>query len=452
MEKKKYFSKITIGLLLVICVWYGKNLDSWGRDKIIDHDVISYYAYLPAAIIFRDFNFHFINDVAPDFEVKVWYSTAENGKPVLRMTMGLAILWLPFFLPAHLLAHILGVSTLGYSWPYSFSIFIAAVFYMFMGLIFLRKILLNYFSDLITAITLALLVAATNLMHYVISEPGMSHLYSFSLITVFLYLTLGWIKKPTLFLSICMGLLAGLIVLIRPVNGLILVFPALIGVNSFIVLKSRVVGNWKFIAVAFFSASLMVLPQIMYWKIQTDHFLFNSYMESGKFYFLHPHVMDGLFGFRKGWLIYTPVMIFALAGFFVMKKYAEELRNAILAFMVLFIYFIFSWWCWWYGGSYGSRPMIETYGILAVPLGASLTWLLQKQLWIKAFLGILLVALLSLNQFQMAQYRTSLLHWDSMTKEAYMAIFLRKNTPKGFDQMIKKPDYEQALLGEREKK
>jgi hypothetical protein len=289
-------------------------------------------------------------------------------------------------------------------------------------------------------------------MHYVISEPGMSHVYSFSLITIFLYLTLGWIKKPTLSLSIFMGLLAGLIVLIRPVNGLVLVFPACIGVNSFIGLKSRVVRNWKFIAIACFSASLMVLPQIMYWRIQTDHFLFNSYMESGKFYFFHPNIIDGLFGFRKGWLIYTPVMFFALAGFFVIKKYAEGLRNAILAFMVLFIYVIFSWWCWWYGGSFGSRPMIETYGILALPLAASLTWLFQKQLWIKAFLGLLLVALVSLNQFQMVQYRTSLLHWDSMTKEAYRAIFLRSNPPKGYDQMIKKPDYEKALRGDKENK
>ncbi len=446
----KYFSKIIIGLLLVICAWYGRNLDSWGRNKVFNDDVISYYAYLPAAIIFRDFSFQFAHDSSSASEVRVWYSTAQNGKPVLRMTMGLAILWLPFFLPGHVLAHILGVSALGYSSPYGLSIFIAAIFYALMGLIFLRKILLKYFTDRITAITLAVIVAATNLMYYVISEPGMSHVYSFSLITIFLYSTLKWIDRPSVFMSILMGLLAGLIVLIRPVNGLVLIFPAFIGINSFSGLKSRVAGRWKFIAIAAFSASLMVLPQIIYWKIQTDHFLFNSYMESGKFFFLHSNITNGLFGFRKGWLIYTPVMFFALTGFFVIKKYAKGLRNAILAFMVLFIYFIFSWWCWWYGGSFGSRPMIETYGILALPLAASLTYLFQKQVWIKVFLGFLLVTLLSLNQFQMVQYRTSLLHWDGMTKEAYKAIFLKRNAPKGYDKMIQKPDYEKAQKGDKE--
>jgi hypothetical protein len=450
MKMKWNISKIVIGLLLVICAWYGKNLDSWGRNTIINHDVISYYAYLPAAIIFQDFNFHFIKDVTPDYEVRVWYSTAENGKPVLRMTMGLAILWLPFFLIAHLLAPVLGVSALGYSWPYSLSIFIAALFYMLMGLVFLRRILLNYFSDWITGMTLAVIVAATNLMYYVISEPGMSHIYSFALITGFLFFTLSWIKKPTLFLSIVMGVFAGLIILIRPVNGLVLIFPAFIGINSLSGLKKRIFTHWKFIAIGTFSAFLMLLPQIIYWKIQTGHFVFNSYMESGKFYLLHPNITTGLFGFRKGWLVYTPVMLFALTGFFMMKKYAKGLRNVILAFMVLFIYFIFSWWCWWYGGSFGSRPMIETYGILAVPMAATFTYLFQKQAWVKIIPGFLLMAFLSLNQFQMGQYRTSVLHWDSMTKDAFFAIFLKKNPPKDYEMLLHKPDYDKALKGEKE--
>ena len=50
----------------------------------------------------------------------------------------------------------------------------------------------------------------------------------------------------------------------------------------------------------------------------------------------------------------------------------------------------------------------------------------------------------------MKQYRTSLLHWDSMTKEAYWGIFGRTTWPQGYEQMIKVPDYEKALKGEEE--
>ena len=63
---------------------------------------------------------------------------------------------------------------------------------------------------------------------------------------------------------------------------------------------------------------------------------------------------------------------------------------------------------------------------------------------------ILIAGLLWLNQFQTSQYRTSLLHWDSMTKEAYFGIFGRKTWPEGYDKMIKVPDYEKALKGETE--
>ena len=161
---KSNISKLAIVLLLIICGWYGKNLDTWGKNKIIQNDVISYYAYLPATFIFNDLTFEFATKLPADFEGQIWLQTSPTGKPILRMTMGMAILWIPFFLVAHAAAHLLDVSTLGYSWPYSLSIFIATLFYLFIGLYYLRKILLLYFSDVTTAVVLVLVVLATNLM------------------------------------------------------------------------------------------------------------------------------------------------------------------------------------------------------------------------------------------------------------------------------------------------
>ena len=135
------WSKWTILLLALVCAWYGKNLDSWGHNKVIQNDVVSYYAYLPAALIFHDLNFDFTHDLPQDFEGTIWLQTASNGKPYLKMTMGLAILWIPFFLAAHLYATLTGIEALGYAWPYSLSIFIAALFYLVIGLLFLRKLL-----------------------------------------------------------------------------------------------------------------------------------------------------------------------------------------------------------------------------------------------------------------------------------------------------------------------
>ncbi|MBA4409670.1 MAG: hypothetical protein C0397_09635 [Odoribacter sp.] len=450
MFLNKYFSKLVIGFLLIACMWYGKNIDSWGRNRIIDNDVVSYYAYLPAGLIFHDLSFSFMKELPADFDGKIWLGTAPNGKPILRMTMGLAILWMPFFVIAHLYAKVMGISAFGYSWPYSLSIFVAAIFYLFLGLVFLRKILLRYFSDIVTGITLLLIVLATNLMYYVISEPGMSHVFSFALITVFLHFTMKWIEKPEISSTLVLGSLAGLIVLIRPVNGLVLAFPVLVAISSVVDFKQRLFARWKLILLAGVAAFLMVLPQMIYWKVQTGHFVFNSYMDSGRFYFANPHLIDGLFGFRKGWLIYTPIMLFPIVGLLFLKRYAKDVLLSTTVFVGLFLFVVFSWWCWWYGGSYGARPMIDTYGILSIPLATFLSVILKSTWWKKGVVGLLLLFFVYLNQFQMSQYRTSLLHWDSMTPKAYRAIFLKKNWPDGYDKMIKVPDYEKALKGEKE--
>ncbi len=448
--KGNYLSKWTILLLLLVCAWYGRNLDAWGKNKIIQNDVVSYYAYLPAGIIFNDLTFSFTQDLPSDFEGTIWLQTAPNGKPILRMTMGLAILWIPFFLMAHATAHAIGVSALGYSWPYSLSIFVAALFYLFAGLYYLRKILLQYVSDVVAAIVLTVVVLATNLMYYVISEPGMTHVYNFTLITIFLYFTINWINKPSFKNSLFLGFLAGLIILIRPVNGIVLLFPALIGITSFKDFLSRIGDKWKMILVAAIAVLLVLFPQMLYWKAQTGHYIFNSYMDAGVFYFQDPDIINGLFSYRKGWLIYTPVMIFGLTGLIWMRKKAPALLLPVLLFVMLNIYIIYSWWCWWYGGSYGSRPMIDSYGIFAIPMAVFIQKALSGRQWMRWGITVLLLGFLLLNQFQMTQYRTSLLHWDSMTKEAYWGIFGRTTFPEGYAQMIKVPDYEKALKGEKE--
>ena len=93
---KSNISKLAIVLLLVVCGWYGKNLNTWGKNKIIQNDVVSYYAYLPATFIFNDLTFEFTKTLPEDFEGTIWLQTAPSGKPILRMTMGMAILWIPF--------------------------------------------------------------------------------------------------------------------------------------------------------------------------------------------------------------------------------------------------------------------------------------------------------------------------------------------------------------------
>jgi len=449
---RKSFSFWVIIVVVIANAWYGKNLKQWGDNKIIDNDVTQYYAYFPATVIYHDWKFQFTHDLPSDFEGRIWLLNTPEGKPVLKMTMGLSVLWLPFETLAHIYAKLSHYRADGYSKPYSVAIFISALFYLALGLYFFRKMLLKYFSEVVTGIVLLLVVVGTNLMYYVISEPGMSHVYNFTIFILFLYSVQKWLNKPSWINSVVFGLLTGLIILIRPANITVLVIPVLWGINNWKGILERfrwLFLNWKFLTLAILFSLLVISPQVLYWKVATGHWIYYSYQNEG-FFFSNPHIIDGLFSYRKGWLVYTPVMAFAVLGFLFLKKYVESAVWAIGVTLALSVYVIFSWWSWWYGGSFGSRPMIDFYGLMAFPLAAFIQKLTESK-WLVRILAVpLFVFLIYLNQFQMLQYRTSLLHWDSMTKEAYWGIMFKKHWPPDYDQLIKTPDYEKAIKGEEE--
>ena len=196
-------------------------------------------------------------------------------------------------------------------------------------------------------------------------------------------------------------------------------------------------------------AFLVIFPQLVYWKYSTGSWVYYSYGEEG-FYFNHPHIFDGFFSYRKGWFIYTPIMLFFVAGFFFMRKRIPELFLPLSIFLLLNIYVVFSWWCWWYGGSFGARPMIDSYGFLALPFAALVEKVIHQKKWQKIMAAAFLLFFMYLNLFQTRQYRTSMIHWDSMTKQAYWKVFLREQWPENYEKLISPPDYAKALKGKKE--
>src|SRR6185312_12805014 len=105
----------------------------------------------------------------------------------------------PFFLLAYLLSYLFGFDLGGYSVLFEVSVAIAAFFYLIVGLIYLRKLMLEYkTSDKVIYACLAIILYATNLYYYATSEPSLSHIYSFGLCAVFLYFSKRSIEKPAL--------------------------------------------------------------------------------------------------------------------------------------------------------------------------------------------------------------------------------------------------------------
>ena len=190
------YSILVIILVVFIVLFQGIKLKRYARNEIVKSDAVSYYAYLPAFFIYHDISFQFTMELPENFEGVIWTHTSPNGKETLKMTMGVAILLVPFFLIAHLLAFLTPFPSDGYSAIYQFFILIGAVFYLLTGLLFLRKVLRRFFEDRVVAITLAMVVMATNLYYYTVAEPGISHIFSFFLLNGFLLYLLKWNDQP----------------------------------------------------------------------------------------------------------------------------------------------------------------------------------------------------------------------------------------------------------------
>lgn len=425
------FHRVTPYFIILILLIVNLN-SRWNPSRIngvIASDGKGYYAYLPAVFIYHDLNFDFFEKIEKgkyyNKDSYYDYRSASNGKTINKYYCGTAIAELPFFLLANFLTKISGGDADGYSNLYQLAISIAALFYLFIGLIFLNKVLKIYLvNEWNRTFTLLSCVFGTNLFYYVVTEPSMSHVFSFSFISMFVY------YSKRLFLELeekhlpALVLFLGIIILIRPVNCLILLtIPFLAGNFSSLILAIK--KNLKSGLIFFLSILILIAIisiQLIIYKISTGSFLIYSYGQE-KFNFNDPHIIDILFSYKKGLFLYTPLYLFSLAGLYPLYNKSKYQFFSILFFLFILIYIISSWWMWYYGGSFSSRVFIDFLPLFMILLGIFLNKA-QKNTFRKLYLSILFL-LITLCQIQTYQYRYSQIHWSEMTKEKYWNVFLR---------------------------
>ena len=441
--------------VFTILIWIDFSNKRWEDRKVIEWDVAFYYDYLPATFIRHDLTLNFLGRDSVASEEVYYYETAPNGGRFLKMTMGMAYLYSPFFYIAHVYTQHAGEIANGFTYHYQKAIFLSALFYVFIGVFFLRLLLLKFYNEGTTSIVLVSIVFGTNLYNYITVDGAMSHAYNFSLIAVFLYYSVRWNEIQKYKYTIVLGIVGGLIILIRPINILVFIFPVLYHVFSWEHIKSKTLfflTQWKHVVLIAALIFLLLIPQMMYWKYITGDFVFYSYGEE-KFFFNHPYIIEGLFSYRKGWLLYTPIMIFAILGVYFVFKLRKQLFLPVLVITVLFIYTTFSWWCWWYGGGFSARPMVDFYALFALSIGAFIQLVSDKKIAILSHTLVpVFLFLIYLNISQVLQYKHFSIHYDSMSKESYWLNFMKKDCIDWptYEKLLKAPDYDKAKNGEKE--
>lgn len=426
----RWLNKVIIPLIVFISVLSANNIQWTGNHwkDIVEADGKGYYAHLPAVFIFDDLNFSFFDSIEkkyPNPAIYYEYRVNVDGKTCNKYFAGTALMMSPFFIIAHWSSSLFGFEKDGYSKIYLLSISIAAIFYLWLGLYYLKKLLLEYNSNAtLISFLLTLIVFGTNLFYYVVCEPAMSHIYSFACISAFVFYTKKYFELPNSKSMLIISFLLGMIIFIRPVNGIVVfVMPFLVsGWSAFV---SGVVFLFKKYGVLFISILILVSIvslQLIIYKIQTGHFFVDAYGEES-FNWSSLHLVDFLFSYKKGLFVYTPLLFLSCYGFIVLFKKSKYHFYVLTCFVMLLIYVLSSWWNWWYGGSFGTRVMVEYYFLFVLLLLFVFESISKYR--IKIVFSVLLVLTVVLCQIQTYQYRYYHIHWEKMDKEHYWNSFLR---------------------------
>lgn len=445
-DNKGAMSRFVVLATSVLWVLVYFNTNAWRRE-VIEQDIISYYGYLPVTFIHHDWTIDHIED--PEGTLRIWKHETDNGGSAFKMSMGLSMAYCPFFLVGHIVAQVLGYAATGYSLPYKVALMWGTGIYLIFGLWSLRMVLIRFYSDQVSAIVLSLIVLGTNLYWYAFYEFLMPHTYLFALVSVFISLCLRLADRPSIGVTLYIGLIFGWLMLIRPTSVILILFP--IG----LLFRSRSLEGilselWRFrlhLLIIGLSAFLVWVPQLVFWKINTGQWWYYSYGNEG-FFLLDPHLVDFLFGFRKGWFIYTPIMLLSAVGLYFLFQNDRRLFIAVSGPVVCAVWVLSSWWCWWYGGSFGMRVMIDYYPLMAIPMASLTDVVIRRKARLRVLMAIIGIALVGLNLFQTIQYSKGDIHHDSMTADAYRIGFARLlNKPLEWYGALSAPEYGRALKG-----
>ncbi len=424
---KKYIV-LFFAIFLIVLSQRFLNIHQNGLVNSVSSDGLGYYSYLPAAIIYQDFDYTYYekkeNKINPFYNPFYNpYSSRYKDKKINKYFCGTAICLTPFFLLGIGISAIAGTEINGYTDTFLMLVSIASIVYFLLSVFLIGKIADHFsISKKISFWVSIVFFFGTNLFHYVVQEPSMSHCYSFFAITLFFYIITRLIQtKSNKFVFLTFASL-GLIALLRPTNSSVILFVPFFFESFkafFEFVKSLVIKKYLAIIGSIILFFLIIFIQLIFYYLQTGDFIVYSYQEAS-FNFDKPEIVNILFSYKKGLFIYTPI-IFASLLLIVISKLSWYKKTILLLAFFVFTYIAASWFYWSYGGCFGNRAFVEVYPIFII----SIIVILNKlNLRFKRVLVIISLPFVFANQMMAYQYCNSIMDSTEVTKEAYWDMFM----------------------------
>lgn len=383
----------------------------------IRSDAFSYYVYLPAWALHHDPSLQAVADDCCGGEFPEWTAIIRwpfTERWVNAHPIGEAVMMTPFFAVAHALTRWTNLSPDGFTPYYQHGAGLAGLFYVIAGLWFLKRLLERYFSTRVTAATLVALLAGTSLYHYATFDSTWSHAFTFALFSAFLE-RFDARQPGRLRDDVVLGVLAGLLILVRHTNVLIPL--------SFYGYQMAAARKFHLPLVPAAIAALVVLPQLWIYYQATGRWFISAYGSLG-FTFGSPHIAGVLVSPTKGLFFYAPLLLLSIPGLFALPERLRAWRLPIALVLAINTYLIASWWDWQFGASYGHRGFVDFYPAFALGLAATFARVATRPA-LRALVTTAVVLMCALSVFQMLQYWHGILPMSDVTWARYRELFLQ---------------------------
>lgn len=426
-------------LFIIVLTQRFLNEKQSGLANTIATDGVGYYTYLPSAIIYQDFSYAFYDKAENKIkrEYNPYCRKYKDQYPLNKYYCGTSICLLPFFLIGITISAIAGTNINGYTDTFLMLVSIATIFYFLLSTFLLTRIARYFLIPEKTGLWASLIFFfATNLFHYVVQEPSMSHSYSFFAVTLFFYTLTQVIQNTTTKNILYLSLSLGLVVLIRPPNVIIILFIPFFfsSLKEFWTFFTQLFSkHWLALCFAIIAFFACIFIQLFFYYLQTGNFIVESY-PGETFNFSHPEIFNILFSYKKGLFLYTPIILAAIIFILIGKKNWFK-RIVFLVTFSIFTYITASWWCWYYGGGFSGRPFIDIYPLFIITIIVLYNKLNNT---VKKIITIICIPFVFVNQIMAYQYSNLIIDAGYMDEEKYWDTFLKTDLATINDNKINK--------------
>lgn len=357
-------------------------------------DGVGYYAYARALVVSRNLQFEqdwlhanpsFRNGrVDAEGHVLAREYTA-TGHLDNHFTVGPALIWIPFLAVAHGLVIVTDhfgahIPSNGYSWPYLDTMALVTALTGFAALFISFRLARKYLPEQWAFLAVMGIWLASSLPVYMYFNPSWSHAQSAFVVALFLWYWDRTRNKRSLGQWALLGLIGGFMMDVYYPNALfLLVVVVEFGFSLVEWMRSEgartmMAANRTLVASALFACTLILAfsPTLLTrWIIYGSPFA-TGYPKTVSWNFRNPLWGPVLFSADHGLFSWTPILLLATCGLFLLWRLNRELGAAFLVSALGFYILIATYPDWDGISSYGNRFFVSLTPLFVMGLGALL--------------------------------------------------------------------------------